>query len=108
MDLENMNVVVTGGSRGLGLGLVEASEEKIGTVSDAVVLFCYQYNPASGKYSLAILRVLRVAGVLTVVGIGSLVFFLSRRDRHAPPPPPSSGGSSSTTTTNDGPSPATA
>jgi protein SCO1/2 len=75
-------------SRDIRFGLIEAAEEKIGTISDAVVLFCYQYNPASAKYSLAILRVLRVAAVLTVVGIGSLVFFLARRDRrnHGVPP----------------------
>jgi protein SCO1 len=71
-------------SRDIRLGLIEAADERIGTVSDAVVLFCYQYNPASGKYSLAILRVLRVAAVLTVVGIGSLVFFMVRRERHPP------------------------
>jgi protein SCO1/2 len=68
-------------TKDIKLGLIEASAERIGTVSDAVVLLCYQYDPESGKYSLAILKVLRIGAVLTVVSIASLVFFLARRER---------------------------
>jgi protein SCO1/2 len=68
-------------TKDIKLGLMEAAAERIGTISDAIVLFCYQYDPAAAKYSLAILKVVRVAGVLTVATIASLVFFLVRRER---------------------------
>lgn len=68
-------------SRDIQLGLVEAAENRIGTLTDAVTLLCYQYDPASGKYSLAILKLLRFAAVLTVLSIGGMVFFLVRHDK---------------------------
>ena len=68
-------------SRDLRLGLVEASEKKIGTPVDEVLLYCFHYDPATGKYGLVIQNVIRVAGVLTVMVIGMLIFVLSRRKR---------------------------
>jgi protein SCO1/2 len=78
-------------TKDIRLGLIEAAAERIGTVSDAVVLLCYQYDPAAGKYSLAILKVLRIGAVLTVVSIASLVFFLARRERRVALPAPAAG-----------------
>ena len=49
----------------LRLGLVEASENQLGNVVDQVLLFCYQYDPAIGKYSALSMNIIRVAGVLT-------------------------------------------
>jgi len=54
-------------SRDLRLGLVEASQEKIGSPIDQVLLYCYHYDPATGKYGLLISHVIQVAGGLTVV-----------------------------------------
>jgi protein SCO1/2 len=68
-------------SRDLRLGLVEASEGKIGTPVDQVLLYCFHYDPATGKYGMVIQNVIRVAGVLTVLIIGMMVFVLSRRER---------------------------
>ncbi len=68
---------------GLRLALVEASQEKIGTPVDAVLLFCCAYNPSTGKYGLIISRILTIAGVLTVLTIATLIFMLSRAGRHA-------------------------
>lgn len=68
-------------ARDLRLALVEAAEERIGSVVDQVLLFCFHYDPVTGKYSLAILRTLRIAGVLTLFGIGLLVFVLFRKER---------------------------
>ena len=64
-------------SRDLRLGLVEASEGKIGTPVDQVLLFCYHYDPATGKYGLLISRVIQIGGALTVLilGIGMLILF---------------------------------
>jgi protein SCO1/2 len=67
--------------RDLKLGLLEASEEKIGTPIDTVLLYCFQYNPLTGKYSLAVYRLVRIAGVLTVLGIIAMVFILSRKNK---------------------------
>jgi hypothetical protein len=56
-------------------------------MADAIILFCYHYDPSAAKYSLAILKVVKVAGILTVASIASLVLFLSRRDRRPPSDP---------------------
>ncbi len=64
----------------LRLGLIEASQNKIGTLADQVLLYCYHYDPASGKYGLAILRLIQVAGALTITGILFLIVWLLRRN----------------------------
>jgi protein SCO1/2 len=68
--------------RDLNLALVEASENKIGTLSDQVLLYCYRYDPMTGKYGLVILNVLRIAGVMTVLALASYIFLMWRRDRN--------------------------
>jgi protein SCO1/2 len=64
----------------LRLGLVEASNEKIGTVVDQILLYCYHYDPATGKYGAIITRVLRLSGVATILILGGLLFALFRID----------------------------
>ncbi len=71
--------------REVRLGLVEASNEVIGSVVDQVLLFCFHYDPATGKYGLAIMNVMRAAGGLTVVGLVGMVYFMIRRERQAAP-----------------------
>ena len=68
--------------RDLRLGLVEASEHKIGSPVDAILLFCYHYDPMTGKYGVMISRVIRVLGSFTVIGLCALVFMLIRNDRN--------------------------
>ncbi len=70
----------------LRLGLVEASQNKIGSVVDAVLLYCYHYDPATGKYGAIVTNILRLAGVLTIVILGSFLFIMFRR------PAPQAGG----------------
>jgi protein SCO1 len=64
-------------TRDLRLGLVEASEGKIGTPVDQVLLFCYHYDPATGKYGLLISHIIQAGGALTVLilGVGMLILF---------------------------------
>lgn len=62
----------------LRLGLVEASDNQIGSPIDQLLLLCYQYDPATGKYSGLVLTLVRVAGVLTVIGIVAMIALLSR------------------------------
>lgn len=63
----------------LRLGLVEAGNGKIGNVVDQLLLYCYHYDPEKGKYSATILRVLRLAGVATMLSLGTLIFIMIRR-----------------------------
>lgn len=67
--------------RDLRLGLVEASQNKIGTVTDRVLLYCYLYDPTRGKYGLAILRLIRAGGLLTVGMLVGGVGWMIRKDR---------------------------
>jgi protein SCO1/2 len=68
-------------ARDLRLGLVEASEHKIGSpVVDAVLLFCYHYDPETGKYTMAALNLVRAAGAVTVLVLGSLLWMAWRRE----------------------------
>ncbi len=69
----------------LRLALVDASQHRIGSVADYVLLFCYHYDPTQGKYSLAIINVLKLAGVATLLALAGLLFFLTRNKgvRHA-------------------------
>lgn len=68
-------------TKDLRLGLVEASESKIGSKADELLLFCFHYDPTSGKYGLAISRVLQAGGVITLVALGSFVLFSLRREK---------------------------
>jgi protein SCO1/2 len=61
------------------LGLVEASQNKIGSPVDQLLLYCYHYDPATGKYGVIVMNVVRLAGILTVIGIGLLLFLMRRR-----------------------------
>ena len=70
--------------RDFRLGLVEASRRKIGTPVDAILLFCYHYDPMTGKYGFVIMNVIRTLGSATVIGLATLLFVLIRRDRHGP------------------------
>lgn len=70
------------GPRDLRLALVEASDHKIGTPVDRLLLYCYHYDPATGRYGLVLMNVLRLAGVLTVVLIGGFILLMWRHEKH--------------------------
>jgi len=63
----------------LRLGLVEAGAGRIGNVVDQLLLYCYHYDPEQGKYSATIMRVLRLAGVATMLFLGTFIFVMIRR-----------------------------
>jgi protein SCO1 len=67
-------------ARDLRLGLVEASDRRIGSPVDAVMLYCYHYDPSNGKYGMVIMNVLRVAGFLTVATLAGFMIIMFRRD----------------------------
>jgi protein SCO1/2 len=65
----------------LRLALVDAAGGKIGNTVDQVLLFCYQYDPKTGRYSASILSVLRLLAVATVLAIGGFILTTSMRRR---------------------------
>jgi protein SCO1/2 len=67
--------------RDLKFSVMDASEEKIGSVVEQAVAYCFLWDPHSGKYSFAVLRLLQIAGLLTVLCIGGLVVYLVK---HSP------------------------
>ncbi|HUJ95234.1 MAG TPA: SCO family protein [Terriglobales bacterium] len=67
--------------RDLRLSLVQASENRIGTVVDQVLLYCYHYNPETGKYGAVISRILRLAALATMLVLGTFLVVLFRLDR---------------------------
>jgi protein SCO1/2 len=69
--------------RDMRLGLVDASAGKIGSPIDHVLLFCYHYDPATAKYSASILRIIRLAGVLTILCIAGGILLFRRRELQA-------------------------
>ena len=71
--------------RDLQFGLLEASEGRIGTIVDRAVLYCYQYNEASGRYGAAIMRTLRLSALGTMIALAAFVVFSLRRERKAAP-----------------------
>lgn len=75
-------------ARDLKFALIEASEGKIGNPVTSAVLYCFQYDPSSGKYGLVILRVVQLAGLITVLSLGLLIggaLILERRRSKALP-----------------------
>ena len=68
-------------ARDLRLGLIESSQSKIGSPVDQLLLYCYHYDPATGKYGAAVMRVMRIAGVTTLLAIVAMFFLLRPRNR---------------------------
>lgn len=66
--------------RDLRLGLVEASTNKIGSMVDDVMLFCYRYDPTTGKYGAVVMRMVRFAGAGFALIAGAFLFIAFRRE----------------------------
>jgi protein SCO1/2 len=82
-------------ARDVRLGLVDASAGKTGTPIDHLLLFCFQYNPETARYSATVLRIVRLGGILTILTIVAGILIFRRRDLHAAAisRPPHPGGS---------------
>jgi protein SCO1/2 len=65
--------------RDLRLGLVEASSNKIGSYTDQLLLYCYHYDPATGKYGPVVMNIMRLGGIATVICTVGLLLILRRR-----------------------------
>jgi protein SCO1/2 len=69
----------------LRMALVEASKHKIGSPVDYVLLFCFHYDATQGKYTLVIINVLKIAGVVTVLLLAGLLYILMRSNKQKAP-----------------------
>jgi protein SCO1/2 len=69
------------GPHDLRLALVEASAGKVGTAVDTLLLYCYHYDPMTGRYGFVVIRALRVAAGATVLALGTFVFVMVRREK---------------------------
>lgn len=70
-------------AKDLRLGLVEASEEKIGNVVDQLLLLCYHYDPKTGRYTATVRNLLRGGAVITLAALTGLVLTMLRREKRA-------------------------
>lgn len=68
----------------LRMGLVEASQNKIGNAVDQVLLYCYHYDPAIGKYGAVVSNMLKLGGGITILFLGVLILVLFRLEKVAP------------------------
>jgi protein SCO1 len=75
------------GPRDLRMALVEASAGRVGNPVDSLLLYCYHYDPMTGRYGIAIMRTMRIAGAATVLLLGTFVFVMLRREKHRAPAP---------------------
>ncbi|HEU4795365.1 MAG TPA: SCO family protein [Pyrinomonadaceae bacterium] len=66
--------------RDLRLGLIESAESRIGSPADQLLLYCFHYDPSTGKYGAAIMRIMRIAGAATLLGIIAMVLLLKGRN----------------------------
>lgn len=64
----------------LRLGLVEASENRIGSAVDQILLYCYHYDPTTGKYGPVVMNILRLAGIGTLLAIAVMFVIMYRRN----------------------------
>ena len=69
------------GPRDLRLAIVEASDGKVGSPADALLLYCYHYDPMTGRYGVAIMRGMRIAGAATALALGGFIVVMLRRER---------------------------
>jgi len=71
--------------RDLKFALMDAAEEKIGSPIDAVMLYCFHYDPVSGKYGFVVMNALRLAGAATLLLLFGFIGFSLWRDRQSKP-----------------------
>ena len=71
------------GPRDLRYAIVDASNGRVGSAVDSMLLFCYHYDPARGRYGVAIMRLIRAGGAATVLALGAFIFIMVRKEKQA-------------------------
>lgn len=62
-------------------GLIDSADKKIGAVTDQLLLYCYHYDPSTGKYGFQALMAMRLAAIATLIGMGVMGFVFWRRNK---------------------------
>ena len=70
--------------RDVRLALIQASTRHIGTLSDLVLLYCCSYSPSQGRYTVAVLRILGLAGVGSLLAVIAMLWLLSKKPKNTP------------------------
>lgn len=78
-------------ARDIRLGIVEASQNRIGSLADQVLLYCFHYDPHVGRYSAVITNIIRLAGIITVVVLGGAMMLLFLKEKRQPKREPGIG-----------------
>ena len=65
--------------------MIEASSGRIGNPIDQVTLYCYKYDPMTGRYGMVIMRVVRLGGIVTVLALAAFILLMLRRERAQAP-----------------------
>lgn len=68
----------------LRMALVESSAGKIGSAIDELLLYCYHYDPSSGRYGVVVMSLIRLGGVATIAAMAGFILLMRRRDARAP------------------------
>lgn len=68
-------------ARDLRMALLQAGEKKISNPVDLIILYCCNYSPAAGRYSVSIVRILGIAGMITLVMVAGMIFLLTRKPK---------------------------
>ncbi len=68
--------------RDLTMGLIDASDSKIGTPVEKILLFCLHYDAATGKYSFVVIKLLQIAAVITFVTLGGFIWMMMRWEKN--------------------------
>jgi protein SCO1/2 len=69
--------------RDVKFALIESSNEKVGSLADKLLLYCYHYDPVKGNYGFAAIRAIRIGGAVTILALVGFVFVSIRRDQKA-------------------------
>ena len=67
--------------RDVRLAVIEASDRKIGSLSDIVLLYCCNYSPSQGRYTVAVLRVMSIAGMGSVAALVLVIYLLNKKPK---------------------------
>jgi len=70
----------------LRLALVESGEGRIGSVIDELLLYCFHYDPESGRYGLMVMNLVRLGGVMTMLAVAGYIVVMRRRESRIPAP----------------------
>jgi len=66
------------------MALVESGEGRVGSPVEELLLYCFQYDPTTGRYGLVVMNLVRLGGLLTLAGVLTFVIVMRRRDTRTP------------------------